>query len=153
MKHQYYILPLSLTLMLAQSAQAESFNNFQEENKFIVDAGISPNGKYIVGQDQVTIQYGNSYEGSLSSFLWDTEANTQTWLTIADVNQLEKSGCFNAVNDKGMIVGYYKNPENTISFTDLGQTATMPVNTAALWVDGQVTSLGLGTDITIDDCK
>lgn len=153
MKHQYYILPLSLTLMLAQSAQAESFNNFQEENKFIVDAGISPNGKYIVGQDQVTIQYGNTYEGSLSSFLWDTEANTQTWLTIADVNQLEKSGCFNAVNDKGMIVGYYKNPENTISFTDLGQTATMPVNTAALWVDGQVTSLGLGTDITIDDCK
>ncbi len=153
MKQQYYFLALSLTLMLVQSAQAESFNNFQEENRYITDAGISPNGKFIVGQDQVTIEYGNTYAGSLSSFLWDTEANTQTWLTFADVSQLEKSGCFNAVNDKGMIVGYYKNPENSISFTDLGQTATMPVNTAAIWIDGQVTSLGLGTDITIDDCK
>ena len=43
-----------------------------------------------------------------------------------------------------------KDPEYGITITEMGFTYTLPLNVAAVWKDGKVISLGLGTYTTSD---
>ena len=129
-------------------------NNFyQISDKSVKSMSISPNGRYAVGIEYASMVYGNDSEIGLSSYIWDLGNDTKKWITIADIDQLDKSGSFRDVNDLGMIVGYYKDEASTITTNVFGEVSTLPINTAALWYDGKMVNLGLGDDMKAEDCN
>ena len=143
---------LCLSFCMTSFAQ-EHFYQYKDADKSVRSTAMSPNGKYAVGIEYASIRYGNSWETGLGSYVWDLENNTQKWMTVADADNLDNSGSFYDINDKGMIVGFYKDESSKISLTVDGVTATMPINTAALWYDDKRINLGLGTDLKLEDCK
>lgn len=131
----------TLFLLIDGVAIAQDRNCF-----FTVDGGqvtsVSPNGKYVVGiNPNASLPFlENGYE----SFLWDSDSNNESWLTEMTDGELEKSGYFTDVNDKKVIAGYFKDPAYCITITEWEGDFTLPVNVAAIWSDGVVTSLGIG---------
>ena len=147
------ILSLLLVFTFTMSYAQGEFYHYKEDGRNVKAVNISPDGHYVVGHDFMTIDYGSETAIGLSSFLWDLKNNTKEWLTIADTTQFEKTGFFNDVNDAGMIAGYYKDPASKITTKYRGMVTTMPVSTAALWQNGKLINLGLGTDLKLDACK
>lgn len=129
------------------------FYHYDDSVRNVKATAMSPNGKYVVGIDYKSVKYGNTYATGYGSFFWNIEDDKREWMMEADVNDFEKMGSFADVNDKGMIVGHYKNPENTISIILGGVESTMPINTAALWQDGKLYDLGLGSDLKKEECN
>lgn len=102
---------------------------------------ISPNGQYAVGTNPLTG----------ASFLWNITDDTRQWLT-AKINDAEakNKGSFKDISDNKIITGQYHDENYTI--IDLGKQKMLKV--AAVWDEnGNVTSFGLGDDITLSDCK
>ena len=137
--------------LAATSGAQEQFYHFTDS--VVNSTAMSPNGKLAVGFKYASMVYGNDWETGLSSYVWNFEDNSLNWVTIADINQLDKSGKFLDVNDDGMIVGYYKDEESCITQNVFGVPSTLPIHTAALWKDGQLVNLGLGDDLDIDNCN
>lgn len=104
----------------------------------------SPNGKYVVGISLESQEWGLDVISGFKSFLWDTETGKQEWLTMLDQTDYSKSGRFVDVTDKKVICGWFKDPENMITVTEWNSTYTLPLNVAAVWKDGKVTSLPFG---------
>lgn len=112
---------------------------------------MSANGKYIVGP-----KWGYEETDILNSYIYNTETDELTWLTNYTTDAIEKSGCFINVNDNGTVVGYYKDPANGYVIDwgggDFAPSKESPFdnpdygvfNTAAIWRNGEVISLGLG---------
>lgn len=141
-------------IAVCTTGQAQkNFYHYSEVDKNVKATSMSPNGKFIVGIDYVSKPYANTFMTGFSSFVWNTEKDTKEWLTTADQEQLDKTGYFYDVNDAGTIVGCYKDKQNKITTSLDGVEATAPVSTAAVWTNGKVKSLGLGTDFKLEQCK
>lgn len=118
----------------------------QAETKFTVTGdntlgtAMSPNGKYVVGVSPLYLAY-NIY---MESYLYDVQAGTQQWLTAYDESDYGKSGSFTDVSDDGVIAGTFKDPDYLITVSDFDGDRTFPMNVAAVWKNGQRTSLGFG---------
>lgn len=147
-----FIPLLLLFCALNIHAQGELFYWFNEDNISISGTNLSPNGKYAIGVNLKSRPYGGFSFSGYSSFLWDLEKDEKQWMTVADETRLEETGYFTDVNDSSTIVGYFKDPDYKITFTENGHTATMPINVAAVWSKGKVTSLGIG-NLSLDKCK
>lgn len=152
MRHSFTLL-FMLACTCGINAQTEKFTDYQEDDKFLVGNNMSPNGKYIVGGDLTSVKYGPEYISGMASYVWNTETGTQEWKTEADIDNLANTGYFTDINDQGTVVGYFKDENYKITYTDLGVTATLPVDVAAVWENGALTSLGLGEDLDISECK
>ena len=145
-------ITLFIFCFLVAAASLHAGGKFQK-NATSRGTSMSPDGKYIVGTDPTTIQWGLDLTSGFRSFLWNTATNEQTWLTSldqADESSYAKSGSFTDVNNDGVIVGYFKDPAYKLTMTEMGSTNTLPLNVAAVWKDGKVTSLGLG-DFKLSD--
>ena len=122
--------------------------NVQAEQKITVTGdhtlgtGMSPNGKYVVGNNPGYYVYGINAE----SYLYNVETEDLKWLTEFDEEDPGKCGQFMDVSDDGVIAGTFKDPDFQID--SYGEIA--PLSMAAVWKDGQVTSLGLG-DFNLSD--
>ncbi len=103
---------------------------------------ISPNGKYIVGNDN-----GQAFHGlKMTSFLYDMESKSMSWLTQFDADHPEKGGQFENVNDEGTICGMVKDTEHSVTWDGV----TGPTNVAAVWHNGTLTKLPYG-DLNLDE--
>lgn len=124
--------------------------NVQAEKKFTVISdnasgkAMSPNGRYVVGVDPMEREFGIVGMIGFSSFLWDSQTGSVTWLTDGDQDNFEKTGSFTGVTDDKTICGYFKDENYKITITEWEGDFTLPVNVAAIWKDGQVISLGIG---------
>lgn len=125
-------------------------NYAQSGAKFLQGEGktkvnrVSPNGKYAVGINTEVQQWGNDQTSGFKSFIWKLDEETFEWVTNLDEDDYTKSGCFSDVNDSKVICGWFKDPNYTITKKDWGVEYTLPLNVAAVWDNGKLTSLGLG---------
>ena len=116
--------------------------NVQAEQKITVTGnytlgtGMSPNGKYVVGYNPMYYVYGIY----AVSYFYNIETGDLKWLTEFDEDDYGKSGQFYDVSDDGIIAGTAKDLDYLVN--SYGEIA--PLCMAAVWKDGQVTSLGLG---------
>lgn len=102
---------------------------------------VSPNGKYAVGRDEV--------KGA--SFFWNIETDERLWLTDVSVgaDETAKLGSFTDVSDNKVIAGQYPD----VNYSVMQDGALTALKVAAVWDEqGNVTSFGLGDDITLSDC-
>lgn len=121
--------------------------NMQANEKFTLigqkclGTGMSPNGKYVVGIDP-SIHVTDYY---IESYLFNTETGQHQWLTEYDETDPGKGGHFTDVTDNGVIAGSFRNPDYQITIQTPQGSTTFPINVAAIWKDGRVTSLGIGS--------
>ena len=138
-------LLLALCVLLGTfNAQAEKKFTMISTNCNSIGTGMSSNGKYVVGVDPTPVEYGVEIMSGFKSYLWDADAKTLTWITEADQVNPGKTGYFTDETDDKIISGYFKDPDYPITVTEWEGDVTLPVNVAAIWKDGNVTSLGIG---------
>lgn len=105
---------------------------------------VSPNGKYAVGTSLESQSWGSDMTYGFKSFLWKLEPETFEWVTELTGEDYSKSGYFSDVNDNNVICGWFKDPNYKITKIEMGTEYTLPLNVAAIWNEGTLTSLGLG---------
>lgn len=106
---------------------------------------VSPNGKYAVGSDMEPKEWAAGSVEYFRSFIWDLKTGAIDWLTEFDQADYNKSGCFTDVNDDMTICGYFKSPNHKATLTNSnGMSFILPLNVAALWMDGKLHPLGFG---------
>ena len=141
-KRLLFVLVISLTGILSTQAKEK----FEVIGPNCQGTGMSPNGKYVVG---IFINKSNALFGAYpKSYLYNVESGQQDWLTDYDETDLSKTGNFMDVTDDGLITGYFKDPNYQIT----SEGTTFPINVAAIWKDGKVTSLGIG-DFELSEYK
>jgi len=131
-----------------------------------VPNAISPDGRYIVGSSGL---YGSE---QLKSYLYDMTTGQLEWKTECNdaygAEAPESTGNFRAVTNSGIIAGTIKNKDMVIEQAYGGGFAPsrryvegdeeiirMPLNSAAVWRDGKVYTLGTA-DMTLEqfaDCS
>lgn len=129
-------LLLILGLSLSAIATLQAGEKFAVTGPQCLGKGMSPNGQYVVGVD-ATLSAGGTY---IRSYLYHTASGQQEWLTEYDETEPGKSGNFTDVTDNGTIAGSFRDPDYQITV----EGALFPINVAAVWKDGQRTSLGIG---------
>ena len=136
-------LSTALIMLIILSANAEEkFLHWKDITANPVITGVSSNGKYAVGYNGLTE----------SSFIWDIDNDTKTWLTSFEPGSTDysKSGVFTDISDNKTIAGQYRDTRYTIT---VDGTST-PIKVAAVWDEnGNVTNLGIGDDLTVEDIK
>lgn len=105
---------------------------------------VSPDGKMAVGISTKVYTYGDGQISGFDSFRWNIEDGTYEYLTEFDESDLSKSGYFTDINNDGVIVGYFKDENHTVSIQGWEGWFDVALNVAAVWKDGALTSLGLG---------
>lgn len=108
------------------------------ENSF--GMSVSPNGRYVIGID-LRYEINSMY---LASFVYDTESQSQEWITKYDADDVFKGGEFAAISDNGVVCGHSKDPDLEITFVDFDGEYKSPANCATIWKDGVATRLGYG---------
>lgn len=136
------LLLCALTASLYVGAQTGA--KFFEGEGMTSVSRISPNGKYAVGSSLESQEWGLDAATGFKSFIWDLETEAIEWKTSLEETDYTKSGHFADINDEKVICGWFKDPKHTIAITDWGMSYTLPLNTAAIWKDGEITSLGFG---------
>lgn len=136
------LLILGLPLLGITGLQAQE--KFKVVGQECLGTGMSPNGKYVVGVSSA----GTLFNAYPESYLYKVESEEQEWLTKYDETDLGKTGNFTDVTDEGIIAGFFKDPAYQIT----SEGSTFPVNVAAIWKNGQVTSLGIG-DFELSEYK
>ena len=131
-------------LMAVCHSYAQSGAKFLQGEDMTKVNRVSPNGKYAVGINTEVLQWGGNESSSFKSFIWNLDEETFEWVTSFDEDDYTKSGCFSDVNDSKVICGWFKDPNYTITKKDWGVEYTLPLNVAAVWDNGKLTSLGLG---------
>lgn len=134
------ILLYLLASVLVCSVNVHAEKKFTALGTGTMGVGLSPNGKYVVGVNPQLNAYGIYME----SYLHNVETEETEWLTEYDEADYGKSGSFADVTDDGVIAGTFKDPEYTITVSDFDGDRTFPINVAAIWKEGQRTSLGFG---------
>lgn len=149
---------LMTTAALGFASLTANAEEYYRTNSSGFAAGCSHSGKYIVGSNQQDhfIIGGVQDVWNMNSYLWNTQTNSVEFRTTSPGNdptvaEYEKTGCFLSVNDNGVAVGYYKNPEHFLTTIVIGEEVSGPMDCAAYWKDGKVYSLGLG-DIDKEKC-
>lgn len=133
-----------LALAAAGYAGAQSGAKFLQGESMSNVNSISPNGKYAVGVNLEPHEWGLDVAIGFKSFMWNVEQETIEWMTALDASDYGKSGYFADVTDDGVVCGWFKDPENTITVGEMGYTETLPLNVAAVWSGGKLINLGLG---------
>lgn len=122
---------------------------------------ISPDGKYIVGSSGL---YGSE---QMKSYLYDVTTGQIEWKTVCEdeygATAPESTGQFMSITNSGIIVGTMKNKDMVLEQSIGGGFAPpryyaegdeeiirMPLNSAAVWRDGKVYTLGTA-DMTLED--
>ena len=145
MSKQTTLACLVLTLF---SATAAAQDNAAQYAKIAsgVTTFMSPSGNYVVGNAS------NSGTDMFSSFVYQPDTKTLTWSTSYTEDDLDKSGRFLAVNDNGDIAGAIKDKDLVKEYpaTDWNDAYTVTFTSAAVWRNGTLFRLGLGTR-TIDE--
>ena len=141
------LLFLCLTVI---SVAAKSETKFEQGEAQTQNKRVSPNGKYLVGESKQSNPWGLDGLFGYVSFVQDLETGEKNWITSYDEDDFAKLGSFTDVTDNKVICGVMKDPEYGITITEMGFTYTLPLNVAAVWKDGKVISLGLGTYTTSD---
>lgn len=106
---------------------------------------MSPDGRYAVGQKNTLGE-----AGVFTSYLWDADNGQLTWMTELDESDFDASGYFADVNNAKTIVGHFKDKNYLYTFDDGIDRITAPICVAAIWKNGEKTSLGIG-DFTMND--
>lgn len=111
-----------------------------------VTTSISPSGNYVVGNA------ASSGTDMFSSFIYQPHTGTLTWSTGYTEDDLDQSGRFLAVNDDGDIAGAIKDKNLVKDYpaTDWNDAYTVTFTSAAVWRNGTLYRLGLGTH-TVDE--
>lgn len=143
MKQRQTIL-FSLALLTASAAWPQSPAGFRQGEANTANRRVSSNGRYLVGERQTTHSWGlDSFKG-FESFLTDLETGETEWLTEFG-DDYTRCGSFTDVSDDKTVCGVFKDPEFSLTVSEMGYEDTLPLNVAAVWKEGKVTSLGLGT--------
>ena len=131
--------------MAATGAMAQSGAKFLQGETVTQNRNVSPNGKYVVGGGTLDKTWGLDNIRGFDSYIWDTETDViETVTTFGGQDDYANAGYLTDVNDDKVICGYFKDDNYKLTMTELGYTNTLPLNVAAVWKDGQRTSLGLG---------
>ncbi len=137
--------------LVAVIINAQSGATFKSISEFTRNTSLSPNGKYAVGISTITEPYGLDVAQGFSSYFWDLEKEDIEWKTEFIDTDYAKSGYFADINNDKVIVGHFKDPNYIITIKEeWGESHSLPLNVAAIWKDGQLTSLGTG-NYTIND--
>lgn len=136
------LLLVLCTLLGVFGLQAEK--KFTVINDYALGKSISPNGRYIVGVDPTQKDFGVNGMTGFRSFLWDVQESSISWLTEGDSEDFSKTGSFTDVTDDRVISGFFKDEDYKITVVEWEGSYTLPINVAAIWKDGKVTSLGIG---------
>ena len=113
----------------------------QAQNKFTLlpsmtyASAVSPDGRYIIGNDMSSV-----YGVAGASFVYDTQADTISWLTSFDNGDFSKCGQLRTITDNGVMCGVTKDMGHITNF--LQEPA--PTNIATVWEDGRMTQLPYG---------
>ena len=136
---------LLCAFMAATGAMAQSGAKFLQGETVTQNRNVSPNGKYVVGGGTLDKTWGLDNIRGFDSYIWDTETDViETVTTFGGQDDYADAGYLTDVNDDKVICGYFKDDNYKLTMTELGYTNTLPLNVAAVWKDGQRTSLGLG---------
>lgn len=136
---------LLCAFMATTAVMAQSGAKFLQGETVTQNRNVSPNGKYVVGGGTLDQTWGLDNIRGFDSYLWDTETDTREQLTtFGGQDDYANAGYLTDVNDDKVICGYFKDNNYKLTMTELGVTNTLPLNVAAVWKDGQRTSLGLG---------
>lgn len=136
---------LLCAFMAATGAMAQSGAKFLQGETVTQNRNVSPNGKYVVGGGTLDKTWGLDNIRGFDSYIWDTETDViETVTTFGGQDDYANAGYLTDVNDDKVICGYFKDDNYKLTMTELGYTNTLPLNVAAVWKDGQRTSLGLG---------
>lgn len=133
------------TVLAAMSTWATTFTQGAE---FTSNQRVSANGKYLVGYGNTLHEWGWDYINGYDSFITNLETNTTT--QVSNYDSAETMGKFTDVNNEGAACGMVKDLNMQLTITDMGETYTLPLNVAAVWKDGKITTLGYG-DFTAND--
>lgn len=106
-------------------------------------AGISPNGRYVIGSNP---------SKSMTGYVFDTTTGEIKWITEYDGSDYTKAGEFSAITDDGVVCGTAYDPEHMITYSDIFGSVTSPAQSAAVWKDGKCTLLGYG-DFDLNNLK
>ena len=136
------LLLVLCTLLGVFGLQAEK--KFTVINDYALGKSISPDGRYIVGVDPTQKDFGVNGMTGFRSFLWDVQESSISWLTEGDSEDFSKTGSFTDVTDDRVISGFFKDEDYKITVVEWEGSYTLPINVAAIWKDGKVTSLGIG---------
>lgn len=132
-------LLLTLVISLIGILSVQSQEKFAAIDIDCMGTGISANGKYIVGVSTNLVDENGIY---YESFLYNVETGKQDWLTDFNGKDYTGTGSFSDVSDQGVIVGTFRNMD--LPFVT-GEGISTFLNTAGVWKNGQLTSLGTGT--------
>lgn len=139
------VFGLGSVLTCMQASAQDSKNYFTKLNASNVrTTAISPDGKLAVGISTMPKSFVAGQVYGFDSYRWNLEDGTYEYLTKLDESDLSKSGYFTDINNDGVIVGYFKDSNNTVAVQDWEGWLDVPLNVAAVWKDGTLTSLGLG---------
>lgn len=136
--------------MAAVCATAQTGAQFTDGEAGTVNRKVSSAGKYLVGERNSQHSWGIDGVQGFESFVKNLGTGETAWLTSFDESDYTKMGSFTDVTDEGVICGTMKDPDYTITITDMESTFTLPLNVAAVWKEGRPVSLGLGTYETSD---
>lgn len=138
MKNVFFLMMLMLATPLWAEAAEPSLSDLSGLN--LNPQALSPDGHYLVG---CKTGYGNwsTFEG----FCHDLTTGQTSWLTSYDETDYTKSGSFLAVNNAGQLAGYFKDIDHALESYDdwFDETTYFPLAVAAVWNNGNLTSLGL----------
>lgn len=152
-KKIYFSVALSLAALTASSATGLTPLSGNPN-------AVSPDGRYVVGSEGM---YGS---GQMKSFIYDVTTGEIEWKTMCEDEYgavaPESTGRFMSVTNSGIIAGTMKNKDMVIVQSVGGGFAPpryyaeseedeirMPMNSAAVWRDGKVYTLGTA-DMTLD---
>lgn len=137
MKRKLQLLLLAV-MTCASGCFAKTDFTSLPENSF--GMAVSPNGRYVIGID-LRYELNSMY---LASFIYDTEKQSQEWITKYDADDVFKGGEFAAISDNGVVCGHSKDPDLEITFVDFDGEYKSPANCATIWKNGVPTRLGYG---------
>lgn len=134
---------LTAVLAVSGTAYAESGGSLTKVGS-CYGSDISHNGKYVVGVNAYHISDGIN----MSSFIYDTETKSLSWLLNNDPDDVFAGGQFTGVNNSGIIIGTTKDPNTLIEFKDPFGSMEGYANIATIFIDGKPTQLDYGTHST-----
>ncbi len=145
MSKQTTLACLALALVSATSAAQDDAAKYAKIATGVTTS-MSPSGNYVVGNA------ASAGTDMFRSFVYQPESGTLAWSTNYTESDLDKSGRFLAVNDNGDIAGAIKDKDLVKDYpaTDWNDAYTVTFTSAAVWRNGTLFRLGLGTR-TIDE--
>lgn len=145
-------IALLLTVAIGAGGILLNAEEYYRESSGGIATGVSHSGKYMTGSNQdKKFWMGPQDVWGMDSYLWDTQTGEKLFTTSCGYENMEEGGCFLGVNDSGIVVGYYKDPEYRISAIAGGEEGFEPIDCAAYWENGVKHSLGIG-NIDLFEC-